>query len=301
VCVAEFRSSDIRINRREKTLVKEEIKYVYINGELVPPSEAKVSCFDEGLTHGWAVYEGIRVYDGKVLHLDAHIDRLFDSAKAAFIKVPLTKKEFREAIIKTVKANGFKNSHIMPWVSYGVKGGTPTVVIPARPAESVIGKEVKAMVSAIRRTSCDSIDPKIKTNSRLDLCLAGLEARRVGVDYAIMLDKDGFVAEASMANLFLTKNGKTYTPYTTHALAGITRDNLMQALKEKGIPVEERNLTIQDLYVADEILICGTGAELRVVTEIDGRVVGNGKTGDISRTAINWYLEHIKEAGEPLY
>jgi branched-chain amino acid aminotransferase len=284
-----------------KTMSKREIKFVYVNGELVPPSEARVSCFDEGVTHGWAVYEGIRVYDGKVLHLDEHIDRLYDSAKAAFIKIPLTKSEFREAVIKTVKANGFRNAHIMPWVSYGEKGGKPTVVIPARPAGSEMGKEVKAIVSAIRRASCDSIDPKIKTNSRLDLCLAGLEAKRAGADFAIMLDKDGFVAEASMANLFVAKKGRVYTPYTTHALAGITRDTLIRALKGKGYPVEERNLTLHDLYVADEVFLCGTGAELKVVVEVDGRVVGEGKTGEISKTAIDWYLQHIKEAGEPLY
>jgi branched-chain amino acid aminotransferase len=280
---------------------KKEIKFVYVNGELVPPSEAKVSYFDEGVTHGWAVYEGIRVYDGKILHLDAHLDRLYDSAKAAFIKVPLTKKEFRDAIIKTVKANEFQNSHIMPWVSYGVKGGTPTIVIPAKPVGTQMGLKVTAMVSAIRRTNCDSIDPKIKTNSRLDLCLAALDAKRVGVDYAIMLDKDGFVAEASMANLFIVKHGKAYTPYTTHALAGITRDKLMQALKDRGIPTEERNLTLQDLYVADEMLICGTGAEIRVITEIDGRVIGDGETGEITQTAIDWYREYVKEVGEPIY
>jgi len=253
------------------------------------------------VTHGWAIYEGIRVYDGKVLHLDAHIDRLYDSAKAALIKVPLTKGEFRQAVIETVKANGFRDAHIMPWVSYGEKGGKPTVVIPARPAASEMGKEVKAVVSAIRRAGCDSIDPKIKTNSRLDLCLAGAEARRAGADYAIMLDKDGFVAEASMANLFTVKNGRVYTPYTTHALAGITRDILMQALRKKGYPVEERNLTLQDLYVADEVFLCGTGAEIRVVVEIDGRVVGEGGTGEVSKAAIDWYLQHIKEAGEPIY
>jgi branched-chain amino acid aminotransferase len=116
-----------------------------------------------------------------------------------------------------------------------------------------------------------------------------------------MLDKDGFVAEASMANLFIAKKGRVYTPYTTHALAGITRDTLISALTGKGYTVEERNLTLHDLYVADEVFLCGTGAELKVVVEVDGRVVGEGKTGEISKTAIDWYLQHIKEAGEPLY
>jgi branched-chain amino acid aminotransferase len=282
-------------------MTEQEIKVVYVNGQFVPKSEARVSCFDEGVTHGWAIYEGIRVYDGKILHLDAHIDRLYDSAKGAFIKIPLTKDEFKKAVLDTVKANGFRNCHIMPWVSYGERGGKPTIVIPARPAKSDIGKEVKAVVSAIRRASCDSIDPKIKTNSRLDLCLASLEARRAGVDYAIMLDKDGLVAEVSMANIFVVKKGAVYTPTLVHALDGITREVLMKMYKSSGIPMEERNLTIQDLYSADEVFLCGSGAEIHGIIEIDQRVIGEGRTGPLTRKAVDWYVNHIREDGVPIY
>jgi branched-chain amino acid aminotransferase len=278
-----------------------EVQYVYVDGELVPRSEAKVSCFDEGVTHGWAVYEGIRVYDGRILHLDMHIDRLYDSAKAAFIKIPISKAEFKAAVIKTVKANGYKNAHIMPWVSHGEKGGKPTIIIPARPVKIGIGEEVKAVVSVIRRATCDSIDPKIKTNSRLDLCLATLDAQRAGVDYAIMLDRNGFVAEVSMANIMIVKNQTVRTPNTTHALEGITRNILMKALREEGYMVIEKDLTLQDLYVADEAFLCGTGAEIKSIVEIDGRVIGDGKTGPVTKTAVDWYLKHIVEAGEPIY
>jgi branched-chain amino acid aminotransferase len=277
-----------------------EIKSVYLNGKLVQRSEAAISCFDEGVTHGWAVYEGIRVYDGKILHLDRHIDRLYDSAKAAYIKIPISKPEFRKSIIEVVKANNFTNCHIMPWVSYGERGGKPTIVIPVRPAKTEIGKEVKAVISAIRRTTCDSIDPKIKTNSRLDLCLASLDAKRAGVDYAIMLDKDGYVAEVSMANIFIAKRGKVYTPYTTHALDGITRDSIMEAM-EGVYRVEERNLSLQDLYTADESFLCGTGAEIKAIIEIDGRMVGEGVSGPITKWVVEWYKRHIAETGEPLY
>ena len=282
-------------------MISQEIKFVYVNGQLVPKSEARISCFDEGVTHGWAVYEGIRVYDGKILHLDSHIDRLYDSAKGAFIKIPLTKEEFKKAVIDTVKANEFRNCHIMPWVSYGEKGGKPTIVIPARPAKSDIGKEVKAVVSAIRRASCDSIDPKIKTNSRLDLCLASIEAKRAGVDYAIMLDKDGIVAEVSMANIFVIKKGAVYTPTLVHALDGITREILMKMYRKAGVTMEERNLTIQDLYSADEVFLCGSGAEIHGIVEIDERVIGDGRTGPLTKMAVDWYLNHIKEDGVPIY
>ena len=284
-----------------KNMSSPEIKFVYLNGQLVPKNEARVSCFDEGLTHGWAVYEGIRVYDGKILHVEAHIDRIYDSAKGAFIKIPITRDEFKKAVIETVKANGFRNCHIMPWVSFGEKGGKPTIVIPARPAKSDIGKNVKAVVSAIRRASCDSIDPKIKTNSRLDLCLASLEAKRSGVDYAIMLDKDGFVAEVSMANIFIIKKGAVCTPTLAHALNGITREILMKMYSAAGLKVEERNLTLQDLYSADEVFLCGTGAEIHGIIEIDERIIGEGDTGPITKKAIDWYINHIKEEGVSIY
>ena len=279
----------------------QEIKFVYLNGELVPKSEAKVSCFDLGVTHGWAVYEGIRVYDGSVLSLDAHIDRLYDSAKGALIKIPLTRKEFRKAIIDTVKANDFHEAHVRPWVSHGERGGTPNIFIIAGYAKSEMGKEVKAVVSALRRTACDSIDAKIKTNSRLDLMLANEEARMAGADYAIMLDKEGFIAEVSMANIFIIKKGRVFTPFTTNALGGITRDLLMDLLRGDGYAVEEKNMTFQDLYSADEIFLCGTGAEIKAIINVNGRVIGDGKSGQITRKAIELYLRFVRENGEGIY
>ena len=278
-----------------------EIKFVYLNGELVPKSEARVSCFDEGVTHGWAVYEGIRVYDGKILELDAHIDRLYDSAKGAYIDIPISKEEFKTAVVDTVKANGFRDSHIRPWVSYGERGGRPNIAIMARHAESSMGREVTAIVSAVRRAPPDSIDAKIKTNSRLDLMLASVEARNAGADYAIMLDAQGHVAEASMANIFLVKRGRVLTPDTSSALEGVTRGLLMALLKQEGYPVEERNLTMQDLYSADEVFVCGTGAEIKAVVEVDGRKVGEGKKGPITNKAIELYRKYIEENGVPIY
>lgn len=269
----------------------------YINGKMVPKSEAKVNCYDEGVTHGWAVYEGIRVYDGKILELEAHLDRLYDSAKGAFIKIPISKEDFYRDVIETVKINGFKNAHLMPWVSKGEKGGTPTVVIRIRPLGSKMGMPARAIVSAIRRTSCDSIDAKIKTNSRLDLMLAAVEAENCDVDYAIMLDNLGFVAEASMANLMIVKNRKTFMPFTTNALAGITREIIMDLLNANKYYVKEKNLTIQDLYSADEIFLCGTGAEIRPITEVDRRVIGEGNIGPVTAKAIELYKNYIIDKG----
>jgi branched-chain amino acid aminotransferase len=277
--------------------------YAYLDGSIIPKSEAKISCFDRGVTHGWAVYEGIRVYDGKILKLDEHTNRLYDSAKAACIKFPLSKEEFKKAVIDTVKANGYKNCHIRPWLSYGTKGDDPNLSIITVPRGSYdeMGKEKTAVVSPIRRTACDAIDSKIKTNSRLDLCLAGYDARRQGADLAIMLDKDGYVAEISMANIFLVKRGKIFTPFTTNALEGVTRELLMELLKKAGFNVEERNLTMKDLYVADEIFTCGTGEEINPIVMVDGRVIGDKKIGDITRKTIEMYIKFIDENSIPIY
>lgn len=280
-----------------------EVNLAYLNGKIVPRSEAKISCFDRGVTHGWAVYEGIRVYDGGILRLDEHTDRFFDSAKAACIKMPLSKNEFKKAVIDTVKANGYKNCHIRPWVSYGEKGDDPnlSIITVQRGTSDEMGKEKTAVISAIRRTACDAIDSKIKTNSRLDLCLASYDAKRSGADLAIMLDKDGYVAEVSMANIFVVKKGKVYTPFTTNSLEGVTRATIMVLLSKEGYQVEEKNLTMKDLYVADEVFSCGTGEEINPLVLIDGRTIGDGKTGSLVKKTIELYKKYIKENVVPIY
>ena len=164
-----------------------------------------------------------------------------------------------------------------------------------------MGREKTGVVSAIRRSACDAIDSKIKTNSRLDLLLAGWEARRVGADLAIMLDKEGYVAEVSMANIFLAKNNEVYTPFTTNALEGVTRKLLMKLLSEDGYLVKEKNLTLKDLYTADEVFTCGTGEEINSLIEIDGRTIGDGKVGPIVKRAIKLYKKYIKENAVPIY
>lgn len=283
--------------------MKNQENYAYINGEIVSSSEAKVSCFDRGVTHGWAVYEGIRVYDGMILKIDEHINRLYDSAKAAVIKVPLSKEELKKAIIETVKANGYKNCHIRPWVSYGTTGDNPTlfILVVERGEAYKMGKVKTAVVSQIRRPASDAIDSKIKTNSRLDLCLAGWNARNVGASLAIMLDNAGFVAEVSMANIYLVKNKRVYTPFTTSALEGVTRELVMNLLRNEGYIVEEKNLTLKDLYTADEVFTCGTGEEINSIVQIDGRTIGNGEVGSTTLEAIELYVSFIKENGVPIY
>jgi branched-chain amino acid aminotransferase len=273
---------------------------IYVNGKMLPKSEAKISVFDEGVTHGWAVYEGIRVYGGRILELDAHIRRLYASAKGAGITVPLSPTQLRDAVTETVRVNGYRDCHLAPWVGYGEPGGEPNVVIRIAIRKSRMGEPLTAIVSSVRRASPDSIPAQIKTNSRLDLMLARLEAEAAGADYAIMLDQAGYVAEASLANLMTLKDGTAYTPYTTSALEGVTRNLLLRLLPENGVRAEERNLTLHDLWNSDEAFICGTGAEIRPLVRIDGRAIGDGGMGPVTRKAIELYERYVKEHGEPI-
>jgi len=273
---------------------------IYVNGELVPKSEAKISVFDEGVTHGWAVYEGIRVYDGRIVELDAHMKRLYGSAKGAGIKIPLSPNEFRDAVIETVRANGYRDCHLAPWVGYGEVGGEPNVVIRIREVGTRMGEPLTAVVSSVRRAAPDSIPAQIKTNSRLDLMLAKVEAQVAGADYAIMLDHMGYVAEASLANLMIVKNDVVYTPCATSALEGVTRNLLLCLLPMNGVEACEGSITLQDLWTADEAFICGTGAEIRPMTMIDGRRVGDGGTGPVTRKAIRLYETYVRENGEQI-
>jgi branched-chain amino acid aminotransferase len=273
---------------------------IYVNGELVAKSEAKISVFDEGVTHGWAVYEGIRVYDGRIVELDAHVKRLYASAKGAGIKIPLSPGQFRDAVIETVRANGYRNCHLAPWVGCGEVGGEPSVVIRIREAGTRMGEPLTAVVSNVRRAAPDSIPPQIKTNSRLDLMLAKVEAQVAGADYAIMLDHVGYVSEASLANLMIVKDGVVYTPCATSALEGVTRNLLLCLLPMNGVEACEGNITLQDLWTADEAFICGTGAEIRPITTVDGRTIGDGGTGPVTRRAIMLYETYVRENGEQI-
>jgi branched-chain amino acid aminotransferase len=273
---------------------------IYVNGEMVAKTEAKISVFDEGVTHGWAVYEGIRVYDGRVVELDAHIRRLYASAKGAGINILLSPGEFRDAVIETVRANGYRNCHLAPWVGYGEVGGEPSVVIRIREVGTRMGEPLTAVVSSVRRAAPDSIPPQIKTNSRLDLMLAKVEAQVAGADYAIMLDHTGYVSEASLANLMIVKDEVVITPCATSALKGVTRNLLLCLLPMNGVEACEGNITLQDLWTADEAFICGTGAEIRPITMIDGRTIGDGDTGPMTQRAIRLYETYVRENGEQI-
>jgi branched-chain amino acid aminotransferase len=272
--------------------------YVFIDGRFVKGDEAKISVYDHGLLYGDAVFEGIRTYNGKVFKLDEHLDRLFDSAQALAMEVPLTRGEFEQVIYRLLELNGLQEAHVRPIVTRGSgrlgldprRSVRPTVIIIAVPMPPLLGEEpVRVITSGIRRKAPHSIDSKIKSVNYLDSVLAKLQANAVGADDAIFLDLNGFVAEATTENIFVIKKGQIFTPDVVAALEGITRATVMEEAAKLGHPVIVKNITYHELYTADEIFLTGTSAEIVPVKEIDGRIIGDGKVGPITAQLMQAY------------
>ena len=290
----------------------EENWLVYVNGEMVPMKEAKISVFDRGFQYGDGVFEGLRAYDGKIFKLREHTDRLFRSAKAINIQIPITKDEFSEAVKRVVRENKFQGAHIKPQVTRGTawKLGldprnttAPNIVIPARP----IGKSMfeadkgfKLAVVSVRKIPAMCLDPRIKSLNYLANIMARMEALSSGADECIMLDIHGNVSEGAGDNIFLIRNGELYTPGVQDALEGITRATVIELADRKNIRVHETKLTLYDVYTADEIFVTGSGAGIVAVTEVDKRVVSGGKMGAMTKMISGAYDEEAQK-GESAY
>lgn len=267
--------------------------YAYVNGRYVRREEASISIYDHGFLYGDGVYEAIRAYDGIVFKLREHLDRLYESAKSIKIELPFEKHELGQMVVEVLKKNQLKSGYVRIVVSRGAgKMGVdprnctkPTVVIMAEPREPLFGEKVKgisAVISSLRRTPSWSLDPRIKTLNYLNNVLAKIEAIEAGVEEAIMLNEQGYVAETSTENIFVVKNGTVATPHPSlGVLKGITRDVVVRIIKELGYSLEERPITVHELYNADEVMVTGTAAEVVPVTKISGRVVGEGKVGPV--------------------
>jgi len=283
---------------------------VYINGEFYPKSKAAISVYDHGFLYGDGVFEGIRAYNGVVFKLREHIDRLYDSAKAIMLEIPLTKEEMINAILETLRKNNLRDAYIRVLVTRGVgdlgldprKCGKPNVIIIAEPMLPLYGREskmkgVSLIISSVKRDRVDATTHQIKSMNYLNSILAKLEAIAAGADDAVMLDDRGFVSETTATNIFIVKNGKIMTPpTTTGALPGITRNFVIELAKRLGYDVEEKDITPFELLTADEVFITGTGAEIVPVTKIAGRIIGRGKAGEITMRLIE---EFEKEKANP--
>lgn len=286
---------------------------IYLDGKFVSESEAKISVFDHGFLYGDGVFEGIRAYDGKVFRLREHIDRLYDSARAINLEIPLSKEEFERIIIETLRRNNLRDAYIRPIVSRGIgdlgldprKCKKPTVIVITKPWGKLYGdlysKGLKAITVAIRRNSFDALPPNIKSLNYLNNVLAKIEANVKGGDEAIFLDRNGYISEGSGDNIFVVKKSKITTPPTINNLRGITRDVVIEIINRLGIPFSEANLGLYDLYTADEVFVTGTAAEVAPIVEIDGRIIGDGKPGKITKQIMEEFEKVTKTEGTPIY
>ena len=281
---------------------------VWMNGKLVDKSEAKVSVYDHGLLYGDGVFEGIRVYHGKVFRLKEHIDRLYDSARAIWLEIPMTREDMTRAVEETVKANEKKDGYIRLVVTRG----PGTLGLDPRKCEpqvfiivddiSLYPREfydngLEVVTASTIRNHHNAVNPRIKSLNYLNNILAKIEAVRAGCLEAIMLNQHGEVAECTGDNIFVVKKGELRTP-PLHAgiLEGVTRNAVMELARQANIPVREMTLTRHDVYAADECFLTGTAAEVIPVVKVDDRVIGTGKPGSITRQLRERFNQYARNA-----
>ncbi len=285
---------------------------VFVNGELVPRANAKVSVFDSSVQGGDAVWEGLRVYKGRIAALDGHLQRLQNSAKSlAFESVPST-DEVRDAIFKTLAANDMRDeSHIRLTLTRGEKitsgmnprfnqSGCCLIVLAEWKPPVYSNDGIRVITASTRRNTPQCLDSKIHHNNLLNNILASIEANVAGADSAIMLDIDGFVSETNDTNLFIVNDAEVLTPIADSCLPGLTRQMILDICKEQGIPAAERRLSMTEVYTANEVFTSGTMGELTPILEADGRIIGNGKPGDMTKRLQSLHREFAFEHGTPL-
>lgn len=285
---------------------------VYINGKYVPESQAVISVYDSGFNFGDSVFEGMRVYNGRVQALDEHIDRLYDSANAVAIEVPLSKADMRAAILDWLRANNIRDDfHFRPIITRGERHPPrvdprfcttpPNIVFVGGPISPTPLKGLKMVTASVRRIPPEALDSKIKSGNYLNNVLARLEAIRQGADDALMYDTHGFLAEASASNVFLVRRGRLLTPFPKSCLEGITRALIMELGRDAGMTVLERDITPAEVYSSEEVFLCGTGAEITPVIQVDGRPIGQGQAGPVTLKLSKQYTDRVREQGVPIY
>ncbi|GAB6097352.1 branched-chain-amino-acid transaminase [Desulfatiferula olefinivorans] len=268
---------------------------IYIDGTYYDKDEAKVSVFDHGLLYGDGVFEGIRIYGGKVFKLDEHLERLYDSAAALYLTIPMAREDLARAVRDTVSANEKHDGYIRLIVTRGRGnlGLNPftcdraSVIIIVDDIQlypqSCYEEGIAVITASVRRTPPDCLDPRIKSLNYLNNIMAKVEAIQAGCLEALMLSREGYVAECTGDNVFFIRGGVLVTPDSAQgALAGITRSTVIEAAGQIGVPVRVACVTLYDLYTADECFLTGTAAELIPVTRIDGRVIGDGRPGPLT-------------------
>tara|TARA_B100001123_G_scaffold112653_1_gene131276 strand:- start:1371 stop:2267 length:897 start_codon:yes stop_codon:yes gene_type:complete len=279
---------------------------IYINGEFFHRSEATVSVLDSGFLLGDGVWEGIRLHEGKLLHFDAHMDRLFNGAELISLPINLNRNELHQAIQKTLDKNQMESDvHIRLIISRGLKKtpyqhpkvtlGDPTIVII--PEYKVANQDVAR--KGIKLASVETIrdyrvqNPNINSLSKHNCIAACIEAEKKGADEGLMLDPNGYVTTCNSTNFFIIRSGELWTSTGEYCLKGITRSTVISICKQNQIPIHEKNFSIDDVYTADEAFVTGTFAGITPVVEIDGRQINNNLRGELTKTLQNYYKDQV--------
>lgn len=286
---------------------------IYIDGRYYDEKTAKVSVFDHGLLYGDGVFEGIRAYNGRVFKLKEHIDRLFYSAKAILLTIPMSHEELCRAVVETCRRNRVKDGYIRLVVTRGVgtlglnpnKCKKPSIIIIAGKIQlyppEYYEKGLEIVTVPTTRNLHNAVNPAIKSLNYLNNILAKIEANNAGCEEAIMLNANGYVSECTGDNIFLVKDRQLTTPpLSAGALYGITRGTVMDLARAAGYPVSEPNLTRYDVFNADECFVTGTGAEIVPVVKVDGRLIGDGRPGSVTRELVKAYHTLTNSTGEPI-
>lgn len=292
-------SASLRLDPREASRTTETkptmSRKIFISGKLVPQEDAKISVYDHGLLYGDGVFEGLRSYGGKVFRLEEHVERLYDSAKAIWLTIPMSEAEMSAAINDTVRANDLQDGYIRVIVTRGAgslgldpnKCTSPQVIIIADtislyPAE-LYEKGLAIVTVSVMRMNPAALNPRIKSLNYLNNILAKIEGLQAGCIEALMLNHKGEIAECTGDNIFLVRKGVLYTPpIDAGILEGVTRDAVIDLAREAGIEVREIPLTKHDVYIADEVFLTGTAAEVIPVVKVDSRTIGAGKPGPMT-------------------
>ena len=279
---------------------------IYINGEFFHRSEATVSVLDSGFLLGDGVWEGIRLHEGKLLHFDAHMDRLFNGAELISLAINLNRNELQQAIQKTLDKNQMESDiHIRLIISRGLKKtpyqhpkvtlGDPTIVII--PEYKVANQDVAR--KGIKLASVETIrdyrvqNPNINSLSKHNCIAACIEAEKKGADEGLMFDPNGYVTTCNSTNFFIIRSGEVWTSTGEYCLKGITRSTVISICKQNQIPIHEKNFSIDDVYTADEAFVTGTFAGITPVVEIDGRQINNNLRGELTKTLQKYYKDQV--------
>ncbi len=287
---------------------------IHIDGKLYDEADAKLSVFDHGLLYGDGVFEGIRFYGGRVFKLEEHIDRLFDSAKAIHLTVPMGHGEMAEVVLETIRANELQDGYVRLVVTRGkgCLGLNPllcerasVVVIASKIAlydEEKYSQGLTVMTCGTRRPAPAALSPSVKSLNYLNNVMAKLEAITAGAEEGVMLNEQGFVAECTGDNIFVVRDGKIFTPpVSSGSLNGITRSVVIELARAEGFDLVESEMTRYDLYTADEFFLTGTAAEVVPVVKYDARPINDGKPGPVTLRMMEFYRELTRTSGVPIY